>query len=202
MNLDKNDPDYFIETFWYGFKQSILNFYDSIQYNNSHITIWSDNLNKLKKEKKYSDIEIAIREHITSYAFDLIKLGYSFSSYNDFILISNINRWNHISIKFNFIDSVIYSKVVIVFMIYLQIKKMNQYKFLETLGPIEKILENNNFDNIVLFALKNNKAKILDYLRKIKDYNVITNINRLVPELKVHHMIKMYKLCNKYNMIK
>ena len=46
------DPDYNIELFWYGFKQSMINFYNKQEYY-EYINVWSDILNILKKDKKY-----------------------------------------------------------------------------------------------------------------------------------------------------
>ena len=113
--LNKNDPDYEIEQFWYGFKQSMINFYCIIKKSDSHIVSWSATLNRYKAEKNYIQIENCIREYMTHYAFDLIQ--YSTSTHNDDILITNIKRWNRISTGFNFITSVQYSKIVIVFLL-------------------------------------------------------------------------------------
>ena len=123
MELNKNDPDYMIELFWYGFKNSMINFYNLIgkgAFYSSTINNWSENLNELKKLKKYQDIEKYVRDYITKYSFDLIK--YSKSTHHDEILSTNIKRWNNISDAFNF-TSTTYSKILQIFMIYLKIKK-------------------------------------------------------------------------------
>lgn len=194
-NLCPNDPDYNIELFWYGFKQSMINFYNKQEYY-EYINTWSDILNILKKDKKYDIIELKIREYMSLYAFDLIKNN-RVSYYHDDILISNIKRWNKISNTFNFSNSVIYSRIMIVFMIYLEIKKMNNYDFLESLESIEKNLENNNFDVFIIFALKNNKVKLLELLKKIPNYDLIENIQRLYPDIKINKTMSMVKLLNK-----
>ena len=115
-NLDC--PDFYIEQFWLGFKQSILNY--SKNYKDT-VKEWSDNLNKLQIEKKYSEIEDNIRNYITYYASILIKT--SLGTYHEQLLLTNIKRWNRISETYNFIISNKYNKVLIMFMIYLDIKE-------------------------------------------------------------------------------
>jgi hypothetical protein len=189
-----NDPDYNIELFWYGFKQSMINFYNKQEYY-EHINMWSDILNILKKDKKYDIIELKIREYMSLYAFDLIKNN-KVSYYHDDILISNIKRWNKISTNYNFNNNIVYSKILIIFMMYLEIKKMNSYDFLESLEPIENILENNNFDKFIIFALKNNKVKLLELLKTIPNYNLIENIKKLYPNININYNLKISKLVN------
>jgi hypothetical protein len=53
MKLNKDDPDYQIEDFWYGFKNSMNNFYQSKEIQNKNIQLWSNKLNEYKKDKKY-----------------------------------------------------------------------------------------------------------------------------------------------------
>jgi hypothetical protein len=194
--LNQNDPDYHIEQFWYGFKQSMINFYCIIKKSDSHIVSWSATLNRYKAEKNYIQIENCIRDYMTHYAFDLIQ--YSTSTHNDDILITNIKRWNRISTGFNFITSVQYSKIVIVFMIYLELKNMKEFDFIKSLPPVQEMIEKNDFEQIIMFSLKKEKTKLLDLLNKIPDYKLVDNIRRLFPNLNCHENIKTSKLCMEY----
>lgn len=201
--LNKDDPDYIVERFWYGFKQSMINFYVIIMKDYSYINTWSDVLNKMKQNKEYNMIELKIREYMSHYAFDLIKYNDIISYYHDDILISNMKRWNYISTNYNFNSCIIYSRILIVFMIYLEIKKIKNYKFLESLESIENILDTNNFDEFIIFALKNSKSKILELLQKMPNYNLISRINELYPNLNFNKKVKigMVKIINEYKII-
>ena len=196
-NLNKKDPDYHIEYFWYGFKQSMINFYYSINKDYNHISLWSEKLNNLKNNKEYNNIESEIRDYMSYYSFDLIK--YSVSSYHDEILITNIKRWNKISNLFNFIQSTEHNKILLLFKIYLELKKDIAYKsFLSNLKPIEEILKYNLFDEFIEFALINYKIKILDLLYLIPNYDLIANITRLYPLLIIQDHSKIVKICNQF----
>lgn len=194
--LNKNDPDYHIEYFWIGFKKSMINFYISIKKNYDHINIWSNILNQLKCEKKYDTIESNIRDYMAHYALDIIK-NCSDSIYNDDILITNIRRWNKISNQFNFEKSQNHNKIILIFMIFVELKKDNSYIIIEL-----DIIENNNFDKIIEYSLNNNKTKILEILKQIPDYNLFFNINKLFPKLNLDNVIiKIHKLCLLYKKI-
>ena len=195
MELNKNDPDYMIELFWYGFKNSMINFYNSIKLTVNHIDKWSENLNELKKLKKYQDIEINVREYITKYSFDLIK--YSTSTHHDEILSTNIKRWNNISNAFNF-TSTTYSKILQIFIVYLKIKENNDYDFLKSLPPIETILENDDFSYFIKYGFERDKSAILETLRKIPTYDLISKIRNMYPKLKFNNMMKISKICTEY----
>ena len=59
--IDKNNPDYDMELFWYGLKNLIRNYYSyTIDENNIKYSfnaeLLSNNLNKLQKEGKYEEI--------------------------------------------------------------------------------------------------------------------------------------------------
>lgn len=194
MSLNENDPDYMIELFWYGFKQSMINFYKSLNIDHTIITEWSNKLNELKKNKMYSEIEMSIRDYMKEYAFDLIQ--YSKNTHNDDILITNINRWNKISYQFNFCKetSIPYNKIVIIFMIYLELKK----------HKVDiNMFDTNNYDKFIIWSLTNDKTKILDLLATIPNYNIYENIRRLFPNLIIKDKMRMNKICKKflYNII-
>jgi hypothetical protein len=192
--LDPNDPDYFIEEYWYGFKQSMINFYNHIKYTTEHIDNWSRELNRLKKEKKYLEIELMIREYMSQYSFDLIQKSYSL--YHDRILITNIKRWNRISSRFNFTDDTgesKYSKILLIFMIYLELKKINYIN--NFFDDIHNMIKYNRYDDLIIYAMENNKHKILELLKSIPTYDFLQDIKRLYPTLIIKKDIKMIKLC-------
>ena len=200
MELNKNDPDYIIELFWYGFKNSMINFYNSINMITAinHINKWSENLNELKKLKKYQDIENYVREYITKYSFDLIK--YSTATHHDEILSTNIKRWNNISSMFNF-NSNVYSKILQIFIIYLKVKKNNDYEFLKSLQPIEMILDSNDFSCFIKYGFERDKPAILEALYKIPTYDLIDNIQKTYPHFEFNKNMKIMKIYAEYKKI-
>lgn len=205
LNLNPLDPDYYIEHFWYGFKDSMINFYILIEKDYTHIILWSTNLNELKNNKKYNNIESSIREYIALYSLDIIKYSYDTSLYNEEILITNIKRWNKISNQFNFNKTTEYNKILCLFKIYLELKRdLDGQNFLLTLHPIEDILKFNTIDNIIKYSFDNQKNKILDLLKEIPEFNLLINIKKLFPQLYTDSKtkdIKMVKLCLKYKKI-
>ena len=62
---------------------------------------------------------------------------------------------------------------------------------------IINIYKLNSFDNIIIFAIKYKKSKILDLLKKIPDYNLLLDLRRIYPKIKFDDSIKMAKLCIK-----
>jgi hypothetical protein len=191
--LNPDDPDFFIEDFWYNLKASMKNFYNTISiYENKKEIIkeWSLILNEHKKNKEYNLIEQRIREYITIYSIDLLEL--SLTSYHDEILLTNIKRWEKISNEFNFNSNIEYCKKLLIFMIFVELKKNNIFIF------DYKTLYNDDYNDLILFALKNSKTKILDLLNKIPYFNLIDNIKILCPSLKFDDKITMVKLCNLY----
>lgn len=202
VQLNKNDPDYEIELFWYGFKQAMINFYKSVDKPYRFVDDWSSILNKFKLEKNYKEIESKIRDYITIYSFHLIKYSKSTSYHNDSILMTNIKRWNRISEKFNLVQSSQHSTILTLFMIYLEFKKLDRYDFLLALPSIDILIENNNFDEFLKFSLENDKPKILELLKDIQNYNIVEKINVLYPELKCNKNIRFVKICNEYKSIK
>ena len=202
VQLNKNDPDYEIELFWYGFKQSMINFYKSVDKPCRFVEDWSSILNKFKLEKNYTEIESKIRDYITMYSFHLIKYSKSSSYHNDSILITNIKRWNRISETFNLVQSSQHSTILTLFMIYLEFKKLDRYDFLLTLPSIDILIEKNNFDEFLKYSLENDKPKILELLKEIKTYNVVEKINVIYPELKCTQNIRFVKICNEYKAMK
>lgn len=213
-NLNLNDPDYYIELFWYNFKESMINFYSSLpvhakceKMNYNHINMWSDNLNKLKNYKKYSDIENNIRNYISLYSLDLIK--YSNTIYYDSILVSNIKRWNKISDAFKFDASPEHNKIIQLFYIFLTLKEndVNVTDYVQKLNIYEINSDNINeiildhkdgyYDDLIIYALKNNKPRVLELLKIINSKKLKNDINRLYPNFKFNINSTMIKNCRR-----
>lgn len=191
------DPDYYIEQFWLGFKQSIINYCNTIKesknmdINEALVNSWSCELNQLKKEKKYNEIEYNIRNYMTKYAFYIMEN--SIDTYNAKILDTNIKRWNNITVTFNFIQSEYHNNLLIIFSIYLELQNLKLFK------NVELMVETNNYDDIIIFAFKNRKSKILELLRKVSSYQLNDNIRRIYPLLIFNNDIKYNKLFIQYN---
>jgi hypothetical protein len=192
--LNPNDQDYQIELFWYGFKAAMYNFLQSYRISTNHIEEWSITLNDLKKDKKYDDIESHIRDYMAQYALQLSRQINS--NYHDQILISNIKRWDKISNKYKFRKSEKYNKIILLFYIYNEIKQDTNSNYFYLIKSIDYVNATNDFDNIIEYAIKFNKSKILENLRLITGHNIINDIKRLYPNLNFQYEnIKMNKLC-------
>lgn len=209
--LNPEDPDYQIEYFWYGLKHSMFNFYGRFKLYSGHIHEWSNVLNELKDGKQYDKIEINIRDYIAKYAFDITK--YDASTYHSMILISNIKRWNKISNQFNFLSSVEHNKMILLFMIYLELKmdtkhssqeslessksSVEEHKFL-TIEQVNESVHDEIYDDFIKYAITHNKIKILELLKKIPGYHVIDHLKRLYPQYKdsIRNNMSLNKLCS------
>lgn len=212
IELNKNDPDYDIEYFWYGFKQSMINFYIKHNLNYIHIYEWSNILNKLKINKNYNDIEISIREYILIYAKCILKHSFDLSYYDDDILISNIKRWNKISFNYNFEKSARHNTLLIIFLVLLEIKKSKKnindnIEFIDYMNnkydDVDDIINTNNYDDFIIYAFNKNKSKILELLKTISNYDLFNRIKILFPKINLDNIknIKMEKICKIYKKI-
>jgi hypothetical protein len=191
--MNPTDPDYMIELYWFGFKQSMINFYITIPRKYEHITLWSNTLNHYKSQKDYNNIELCIRDFMSFYSFDLIKYSKKDIFHNN-IFIKNIKRWNDISESMNFNTSIKHSKIVILFMIYLHLKVLEAFDFLNELQPIEELLENNNYDAFIIYSINNNRSSILELVKKIPEYNIYDNIKRLYPNVNINNNLSLIKI--------
>ena len=109
--MSELNPDHHIEEFWLNFKNSMNNFYNATKSISRPITLWSDNLNNLQKNKQYDIIEKCIRDYISLYAIDILRCH---GNYYFNILYINIKRWNVISHKYKFtLDYIIYCLKVV-----------------------------------------------------------------------------------------
>lgn len=214
-DINFNDPDAHIEIFWYSFKESMFNFYNFLKSNNdidnSHIINiddvnnkiikWSEELNFLKNEKRYSEIESNIQTYISLYGLDLIK--YSNLLYHDSILVANIRRWDKISNIYNFnnsnsnIDNIIRIKF---FLIFFTLKEHGiSYEDIDFFKNYDKIFINNNYDDFIVYSFIYNKPKILELLKDINPKKLENDVKRLFPTLKFNITSKMVKNCQIYN---
>ena len=147
------------------------------------------------------EIEKNIRDYISYYVFDMIRSIYyhGMLSYHADILISNMKRWNYISNMFNFKVS-IYSKILIIFLICIEIKKLGKYEIIEKVFIKENIKVSDILtdDNIIYtfieFAISNNKSRILNLLKKIPNYNIIDDIRKLYPNIILYDNMRTTKL--------
>lgn len=168
-------PDYEIEQFWLNFKQSMINFYDKIDFKRPIIE-WSNNLNKLQSEEKYDLIERNIKNYISLYGIDVIKYK---SSYNLNILKTNIKRWNLISIKYNFLDDnkKYFNIIFLLIDIYEKLQnKLTKSEFNKFCSEIELFLIYNDISYLIELCIKYKITSVIDKLNKYID--IIPYINK------------------------
>lgn len=186
LKLNKEDPDYQIEDFWYGFKKSMVNFYKSCGLKVRDVELWSDELNKYKADKNYSLIEESIKEYITCYAIDVMKNGKHDENIHSPILLTNIKRWNKISNKFHFGDSSKYKNLIILFEAYCCVKR----KLNKNLDPIlnlfididELILT--EYVHLFIISLQLEQHKMLDSIIQILgDKKIFKLLDNFYPKL-------------------
>lgn len=174
--MDDKSPDFHIETFWLDFKKSMINFYENNKINRP-INIWSDNLNKLQEEKKYDKIQQNIRDYISLFAIDLLRNN---DSYHLGILITNIKRWNKLSLQYNFFTNngpKYYNIIFLLIDLYENILSFDKRECDEILNQIELFVLYNDITLLIKYAIKFNKGGMLD---KIKSY---TNLNEKIKEI-------------------
>ena len=184
MNINIMNPDHLIEEFWLLFKTSMNNFYQEYKYISRPIKYWSDNLNKLQKNKDYQNIEINIRDYISLYAIDLLRHN---SYYHIKILITNIKRWNIISNqRFAMCD---YTYINIVFLL-LDIYNILTNKCLINIDENAKILFSSielyiiheDFKNFIDYAIEHNKPSIIDKINEYENKNNNANSIKYLEE--------------------
>jgi len=203
MELNKNDPDYQIEEFWYGFKNSMKNFYKSNSLQIPNIQTWCDKLNEYKQHKKYDLIEESIKEFIFVYMCDVMK----YDKFNDCshsnILMTNIKRWNKIGNKFHFGESEKHKTINILFEGFASVKSR-----LDTnLFPILKLFKewdfitSNDYSYLSLLSFELGQIKMLDCIgRIIGNEQIFQFINNTYPNFITSSDKKtsFVKLCKKF----
>ena len=218
--LNKLDPDYAIEEFWYGFKNSMYNFYTVTHIPPRNIARWSENLNMLKVAKNYDQIENNIRNYMSLYALDVIKYEKN-SFYNGNILKTNIKRWNTISLNFNFTISEKHNNILLLFDVFYSIKnkisimteqiktEKNLSNLEETKQILSKLIEIfkyfedievliyfDDFDQLIKLSIESKQIKILNTVRKIiGESKFIRKINELYPASMLDKNMTSEKIC-------
>lgn len=203
MNI--NNPDYDIEEFWLGFKQSMENFYKSFNITSRPIQIWSKNLNNFQKNKKYLEIEECILNYISLYAIDIMK---SMNGYHMNILESNVKRWNKLSNKFSFNNSNIKYHNIIFLLIDIYTSSYSKHlsdntssDFSNIFSQVELFIIYQDFTNLIEFSINNNNPSIIEKLQKFTDIKKnIKNIYQIdIPDnmnagKKIINLIKNKKI--------
>lgn len=196
------NPDHHIEEFWIFFKKSMNNFYEEFKCTSYPINIyeeikclsrpinyWSDNLNKLQKEKDYHSIEINIRDYMSLYAIDLLRYN---TTYHIGILITNIKRWNNISSKRFDMCDVKYINIVFLLLdiYYILTNKcsMENKEITVLFSVVEIYIIHEDFKTFIDYAIKNNKPSIID---KITEYENKINKNNSIKYIEGSFNIKL-----------
>lgn len=173
-------PDCHIEEYWLFFKQSMSNFYNITHVSPRPIQMWSDNLNLLQSTKQYEMIEHSIRDYMSLYAIDILR---HCNNYHINILLSNIKKWNILSLKYNFAsnDMTKYHNIIFLLVdIYNSVtnKCTNiDRDIINIFSMVEYYILYEKFDNLIIYAVTNNKPSILDKINKYK--NSYLDIERL-----------------------
>ena len=99
--INKNNPDYDMEDFWYGFKNLIINYYNKLLDENNvlfsiSIIFMSEILNCLQKEEKYEDIYEKVYLYVISFCKALIKQYETTIVNNKSYFFTWIKRYNKI----------------------------------------------------------------------------------------------------------
>ena len=194
--MNPNNKDYEIEMFWYDFKKSMILYYKN-KLINRPIDLWSNNLNLLQSEKKYEEIELSIRNYISLYGIDLLR---GRNDYEIGILLTNIKRWNNLTNKYNFESSNIkYHNIIFLLLDIFQILLYKNDNEIDKLfGEIELYIIYHNFEPLIDYSIKYNKASILDKL------NNFVNINKYIEnkyKIKLAKEISGIKILKKINNI-
>ena len=162
--LDSTNPDKHIEHFWYGFKNSIHNFF--IVNNLKEVLPvekWSEKLNDLQKECKYDEIEENIRNYMEKFGYYVIKYG---DLHYGNIFHSNIKRWNKISKNFEWDynkEKSIYTSFLKIFFSAIKRKKTNVLKKIREYSASDT----NNIIilyDILLDAIEEKDVSIIDFI--------------------------------------
>jgi len=159
------------------------------------------------------------------YALDVTKYEKNAGHHGN-ILITNIKRWNAISLNNNFTISKKHNKILLLFDVYCSIKNkilmlsqqiqkqiensnsnINNYrdqlqKQLEIITyfeDIEVLIYFDNFDSIIRLSIESYQVKILNTIRKIiGDEEFIIKIKEFYPTLITDKNITSDKICKNY----
>ena len=168
-------PDYHIEQFWLGLKDSMTNFYYDKTLKRP-ISKWSNNLNELQNNENYEDIEKNIRNYISLYGIDVMR---HMQIYHLGILKTNIKRWNNISKKYGFTKmetKKYYNIIFLLIDIYEKLyENISNYDMTDFSTEIELLIMYEDFDNLIDICLKHNLCSIIDKLSYYVNINDILN---------------------------
>lgn len=161
MNNDiENDHE--MEQFYIRFRDSMKNFYSQHSFTRP-LKEWSEKLNNLQRDRKYTEIRDTIVKIISLYATDLMRTG---DDYNAGILATNIKRWSKIS-GINISNSNIVFVLLDIFTtLGKRVKELPDYKFL--FFQIELYLLYQDFTLLVEYSVSNNLPSIVEKLLKFK----------------------------------
>lgn len=170
------NDDHDIEQFWLSFKQSMLNFYGISEHRilRRPIEKWSDNLNELQREKRYTDIEETIKHYISLYAMDLIRCC---SHYHINILNTNIKRWNKVAANHKCLhenDKKTYFNCVFMLLdICCMLMGQDNTDVTELFSQYELCVLNHDYTPFIKYAVEHNKVGMLDKLLKYDYYGTL-----------------------------
>jgi len=172
-------PDHDIEKFWLAYKQSMVNFYSLKTIPSRNIQLWSDNLNLLQAEQRYSRIEKQIYNYITLYGLDLLRSG---SRYHLSILITNIRRWDRISDRYKILQSGHHDNIITTLLEIVASFIKSGTEFGGLFDDIELYLIHNDYTRLVKYAINHNKPAILDRLIKFNYLAVSESLEELTGD--------------------
>lgn len=184
---NKEAPDYLIEEFWVGLKQSMINFYedDSIFTLSRCVNTWSNRLNLLKSKQKYLEIEHLVYNYLSLYGIDVLRSG---DLYYLGLLNTNIKRWNNIcihnnddkgdeTIKLKY-QNCILMLLDISFKLFSKSRSEEEKEDIKLLfKDVELYLMYEDFQSLIQYALKNKKTNILDALITYNSNNVYQELD-------------------------
>lgn len=175
--------DYEMEQFYIGFRDSMRNFYSRHSFTRP-LNQWSDKLNMLQSQKRFTEIRETIIKIISLYATDLMRTN---DGYNAGILDTNIKRWNKITG-----ENISNSNVVFVLLnIYNTLMKKELPDFSYLFYQVELYLLYEDFNGLIEYSVTNNVPSIVDKLLKYKPQliDTITDIYDL-PKTKTKYSAK------------
>jgi hypothetical protein len=186
--FNKNDPDYQIEQFWYGFKNSTKNFYKKYGKINKNIDEYSNLLNEYKEKKEYGKIVENINKYIIFYVNELIHIENNDDCCYSTILHKNIKRWNNIieSLDKTIIDNINmqqFKYMNVIFNSYCCIKKKLNSSYDPILLIFKSIIDISlltisEYTNLLILGLKYNQHKLVDSIIYLigtqKAYSILT----------------------------
>ena len=156
------DIDHELEEFYINFKQSMINFYKKHTFTRP-LNNWSQRLNYYKNNKQYQSIQKLIIKIISLYAIDLMRTK---DEYNAGILITNIKRFNKITIKNTKLEKIDFNSNIVFLLlnIFSSLSKKDDNKFINLFDQVELYIIHQDFTDLIRYSVNNNYHAILDKL--------------------------------------